>query len=202
MLIIKNPTKKDCKDAVKVLKKGGIIVYPTETSYALGADVANSKAIKKIFDIKKRNLNKTLPTIAADLDMVNYCTAMNSQEKQLAKKHWPGPLTLVLSVKNKFFSKPVILNKKIAIRVPDNRIARLLSHYLGGPIVSTSANKADNQSCYSVISVKKSLGLSSAEKIDLALDVGYLIKRPPSTIVELKNNNINIIRQGKIKIKK
>lgn len=86
------------KKAAAHLKQGGVIVYPTETAYALGADATEQKAVDAIFKIKGRSKNKTLPMLAADLTMVKRYCLMSKEEEQAAKKYWPGPLTLVLRI--------------------------------------------------------------------------------------------------------
>jgi L-threonylcarbamoyladenylate synthase len=182
------------------LREGGILVYPTETAYALGCDATNPKAVKRIFKIKHRPLSKTLPLIAGSPAMVKRFCQLSKTELKLAQKYWPGPFTMVLVRRR---DRPLCLSgivakdKTIAIRVSSNKIARELSHRLGRPLVSTSANLFGKGECYSVSEVEKQLGCGSGIII-----VGgkKLKKQKSSTIVRVKKDGVEIIRQGKIKI--
>jgi len=134
MLILK-PNKQSIRKAVEFLKEGKVIVYPTETCYALGCDVTNEKACKRILEIKKRSKKKKSPIIIANLKMTKEYAYFNKDALKLVKVFWPGPLTLLLKKKRK-------LSRFVGrgIRVSSNPIARELSKKLKKPIVATSAN--------------------------------------------------------------
>ena len=119
--------------AVKILKTGGVIVYPTETSYGLGCDATNKKAIKNIYKIKKRAKGKPLTVIVSSIRMAKrYAIIKKKQEKMLKKKY----TTFIFPMK-----KPMALRKDtVALRISSDNIARNLSRKLGKPVVSTSAN--------------------------------------------------------------
>ncbi len=195
-------------DAVAVLKSGGVIVYPTDTAYAIGCDATNEAAVKKVFQIKSREESKTLPLIAADTDMVRIWAEMPEKAEALARKHWPGPFTLVIPVKKQMLKQSLGNTRDmvqhdgfIAVRVPDSKPARDLSKKLGAPLVSTSANKAGEPSCYSLDAVKQSLG-DSFNAIDYVVDEGSLPEKKVSTILKVwDNNRIDVIREGAIDIK-
>lgn len=201
---------------VKYLEKGSIMIYPTETAYAIGCDSANQKAVEQVFKIKKRPKSKSLPLIAGSLAMVERYCVMSEAEKELARKHWPGPLTLILKVKSTLSrgaagdgASPLALAESVitkdgtaAIRVSANKIARGLSQGLGRPIVSTSANVSGQGECYSIKEVKKQLGgIDGGGGYELLIiDGGQLKKRKPSTIAKIKDGKLRIVRQGEIKI--
>jgi L-threonylcarbamoyladenylate synthase len=188
MLILK-PNKQSIKKAVEFLKEGKVIVYPTETSYALGCDATNDKACKRIFRIKKRSKEKKLPIIVANLKMAKEYAYFNKDALKLAKAFWPGPLTLLLKKKRKlsrFVGK--------GIRVSSNPIARELSKKLGKPIVATSANISGRENCYSIKEV-----LKQGIKADLYLDAGKLKKVKPSTIFDVEKRVI--VRKGPVSLK-
>jgi L-threonylcarbamoyladenylate synthase len=194
-----NPSEKAIKEAVKVLEQGGVIVYPTETAYALGCDVFNQKARAKIFKIKKRPKEKKLPLIAGSLRMVRQFCEIDSVSQKLIKKYWPGPLTLVLPLKKEVAKKLKLKREEgLAIRVSSGKIARLLSLRLGRPIVSTSANLSGRPACYSVNCF---LDQCEPSLINLVLDAGRLPFLKVSTIVKVKKERIEILREGAIKIK-
>ncbi|MEK7508698.1 MAG: L-threonylcarbamoyladenylate synthase [Patescibacteria group bacterium] len=213
-------SSKIIENAVEGLKKGSVIVYPTETAYALGCDATNAAAVRRVFKIKKRPLGKTLPLIAGSLAMVKRYCRLAGLEQKLAKKHWPGPLTLVLGIRNqesgiREVAKGVVgQDKTVAIRVSGSKIARDLSHQLGRPIISTSANLAGGEECYSLDEVRQSLRLchsepsvasperseGASEESLLFIDGGRLKKIKPSTIVKIKNEKIEVLRQGAIEL--
>lgn len=177
-----------------------IIIYPTDTAYALGCDARDDEAVKRIFAIKGRDQAKTLPLVAADINMVREWCDLAGQAQALAEKYWPGPLTLVLPVKKAGLAKAVMAEGAVAIRVPDVKEARALAQEIGAPLVSTSANQSGDKNFYSLPDVRASLGNASKE-VDRIIDIGQLPQRPVSTIVKVCDNKVEVIRQGVIKIK-
>ncbi len=177
-----------------------IFVYPTDTAYAVGCDARDKNAVEQIFKIKQRDKFKPLPLIASSIFMAEEWCDFSGKALNFAKKYWPGPVTFILPVKKKGLSDLVISQGSIAIRVPDLPQARKLSELIGAPIVSTSANSSGDKNPYSIQDVKKSLG-SKINIIDKIIDAGELAKKPPSTIVLIKNNKIKILRHGEVKIK-
>lgn len=197
MLVVK-PNQLGIKKAIAALKKGGVIVYPTDTAYALGGIFNSPKVIKIVLKIKKR-ADPKFTLVAANLKQVEKIFKLNILEKKLAKKYWPGPLSIVVS-------------SRFSVRVPKNKIARLLALKTGKPLIATSANLSgaktpyDSQKIIKAFKSKKTPA-SSAKKADsarqepdLILDFGRLPKKPVSTIIRVKNKKIEIIRQGGIKI--
>ena len=181
------------RNAAALLKNGGVLVYPTDTAYALGADPANHKAVLKIYKIKSRAKAKALPLIAASPEMVKKFFKMNQAEEKLVKKYWPGPLSIVLDSRSKTLGA-----KSIAVRVPKNQVARELSKRLNRPIISTSANIAGAGECYSA---KKVFDQFKDRKFkpDLVLWSSNLRKIKPSTIIQIDNGKIIVLRKGSIK---
>lgn len=188
---------KNINDAIKLLKKGELLVYPTETSYALGADALNAKAVARVFAAKGRNANKALPIIVASLAMAKKYVLLSSTIEILAEQYWPGPLTLVLPLK-KSFSRRLGNKGTVAIRVSGNATARQLSAALHGPIIATSANLSGQGNSYSLRSLKKSF-VKSKQSIYL-FSAGTLSRQKPSTLVRLTGKQPEILRQGAIHI--
>ncbi|MBU2576044.1 threonylcarbamoyl-AMP synthase [Patescibacteria group bacterium] len=176
-----------------------IFVYPTDTAYALGCDARDDYAVRKIFEIKKRKQEKTLPLIASSIEMARDWCELSGKAEDLAKKYWPGALTLVLPVKKQGLSALVVNNGAVAIRVPDSKDARDLSEKLGALIVSTSANKAGDENPYSIEDVKKSLS-NKINLVDQIIDKGELKKRESSTIIKIDKDNIEVVRKGAVSI--
>jgi L-threonylcarbamoyladenylate synthase len=184
------------KEVIKLLKQGKTIVYPTDTAYALGGDFLNAKTRTKIYKIKKRDKSKELPAIANSLSMVKKYCFLNKTEERLAKKYWPGPLSIVLTVKPKFQKT---LGPAIAIRVPKNKIARSLSKSLNKPLVATSANISGKTTCYNVKNVLKQFSKSKV-KPDIVIDDGELKQVPTSTIVRVDDGKVKVLRKGNAKV--
>ncbi|MFH0856874.1 MAG: L-threonylcarbamoyladenylate synthase [bacterium] len=206
--------EKILNETVDILKNGGVIIYPTDTAYALGCDAGNENAAEKIFKIKKREKGKSLPVIVGDFTTAEVFFNFSKKEKELAEKFWSGTgfkegtadelekgkLSIVLKArKNVKIAKSVMAEDgTVAVRVPNSIWARVLSLKLGNPLISTSANAAGAGSCYRIMEIKKTeLDLSS---IDLILDAGILPRVMTSTIARVENNKILILREGGVKI--
>jgi L-threonylcarbamoyladenylate synthase len=187
--------KADVSTAINALKKGKIIVYPTDTLYGLGADIFNETALRKVFEIKKRPKNLPLSIAVSNFHDTNKFAYINHSAKMLIEKFLPGKLTLIVK------KKPIISDlitaglKKVAIRIPDNVIAlELLSRF--GPLTATSANIHGKKTHYIISDI--AMQLKSADII-YYLDDGALSGQP-STIVDVSNKKIKIIREGAIKL--
>ena len=189
--------------AVHVLKKGGVVLFPTETAYGLAADATNIKAVKRIFDIKGREETQTPPLIVADFHMASTYVEWTPLLRQLARTHWPGPLTISIKGKKKnSLAKNVIRDDgTIGIRVSSHPVAQKLSAGLGKPIVATSANIHGQPNCYSVKAAMRQFLLKGLLP-DAFIDVGIIPKRLPSTIVAEQNGKIFLLRKGSMRIKK
>jgi len=161
------------------LKSGGLVVYPTETAYALGCDPKSPKAVKRLFSVKQRDAAKRLPMIAASTAMAMRHLKLDRYGRILAKAFWPGPLTLVAPV---------------AMRVSPHPWASALSKALGRPVISTSANRSGRATVYDIPSVLKDLGAMP----DLVLDAGRLKPSPVSTIVRPSGGAMEILREGAV----
>lgn len=198
MLVIridpKKPSAASLKKAAAALKAGGLVVYPTETAYALGCDPANPKAVKRLFSVKKRDASKPLATIAASVAMAKRFLKLDRYARMLAAAFWPGPLTLVAAPAKRL--APGIASRKgeIAARVSPNPVAAALSRALGRPIVSTSANSSGRPACYDAAAVLRDLGA----RPDLVLDAGPLRHAAPSTIVRVASGVVEILREGPV----
>ena len=194
-------TKKEIRGAVECLKNGGVVVFPTETSYGLAADAKNSEAVKRVFAIKGREAKKTPPLITASRAMTEKTIEMGPVLRKLAKKYWPGPFTVVAPVRKEAgLAKEVIRSedRSAAVRVSSHPVACALARGLGRAIVATSANLAGAVSCYSIKAFKKQLGPQSIQP-DVWLDAGVLPRRNPSALVAEKDGKISILRQGSIR---
>ena len=183
--------------AVEVLKNGGTVIYPTETSYGLGCDFYNQEALALIYEIKHRDKSKPLPVIIPDITAASYLVDFKESAKKLALKYWPGPLTLVLPFKYSKWQGQS--DDYLALRVSSHPFASDLVCIFGRPIVSTSANISESGDSYDPEKIKEQF-IKEKFKPDLFINAGQLPVRAPSTIVKF-NGETKILRQGEINIK-
>lgn len=135
-----NPKKETIKKVIDIIKKGGVTVYPTDTVCGLGANALDEKAIKKVFEIKRRDFKKPISIIVRDVEMAKKVASFGRDTEKILKKILPGPITVILFKKN---IVPDILtggSKKIGIRIPDCKFTQALMQKLDFPITTTSAN--------------------------------------------------------------
>jgi len=186
--------QEELTNAIKAVENGEIIVYPTDTLYALGANIFNEEVIKKLFKIKKRPISVPLPVAVFDSNDLNKIAYINKKTKKIINNFLPGPLTLLLKKKKTIPEIVTSGRDTIALRIPDNKIAlELLSKT--GPITATSANIHGKKTGLIVDNLKKEF----QNNVSIFLDDG-LLDNSPSTILDLTTDNPIIIRQGEIKI--
>lgn len=191
----KKPEKDKIMKAAQILKMGGLVAFPTDTVYGLGADATNDRAVKKIFKIKKRPFAKALPIlIAAKKDLNKYASGNSLKIKKIIDKFWPGPLTVVLH-KKKIIPDIVTAGKKtVGIRVPAHPVALALIRALGRPLATTSANISKKSSPTTAHGAKKYLN----NKIDLILDGGKTKLGVESTVLDCTTSPPTLLRPGPI----
>lgn len=190
-----NPNPEAIKKVVGVLKKGGLVIYPTDTVYGLGCDITNTKALERIARIKGVKLAKAnFSFICADLsNLSEYVKQIDTATFKILKRALPGPYTFILPGNNKL-PKDFKKKKTVGIRVPDNSIANALVRALGNPIVSTSIRDEDELLEYTTdpeLIYEKWDNL-----VDIVIDGGYG-DNTASTIVDLSDGEPEIVREGK-----
>ncbi len=190
--------------AVKYLRAGGSVVYPTDTAYGLGVDANNLSAVRKLYKIKERAQKQPIHIIVSDFKMAKRYAKFNKLDEALFKKLMPGPLTIVSEMRNTKNKSWNILSGgtgTIGVRVPNNKIALQLVKKLGRPITATSANPSAHKSGGTTpYSIQDSSNQFKNKKYqpDLFLDGGKLPTRKPSTIVKVEKNKVKILRAGPI----
>ncbi len=194
-LFNENPNTREIIRITDILRKGGLIVYPTDTVYGLGCDITNAKAVEKVARIKGVKIEKNnFSFICSDLShLSDFTKPISSSVFKLMKKNLPGPFTFILEANNnlpKYFKG----KKTVGIRVPDNNIIREIVRELGNPILSTSVYDEDEIIEYTTD--PELIHEKYADIADVVIDGGYgeLI---PSTIVNCTGNEITIVREGK-----
>lgn len=187
-----NTLQEQTENGVKILKGGGIVAFPTDTVYALGADAFNPKAVERIYEAKKRPAHLSLPLLIADMSQLGV-VAQSVPEIAwfLARNFWPGGLTLVLP---KAASVPGYLARglTVAVRVPDHPICLTLIRSLGNAVIGTSANISGKPSALTAEEVRQQLG----SNVDLIIDGGKCPGGIESTIVDVTGEAPVILRQG------
>lgn len=183
--------------ALEVMKQDGTIVYPTETFYGLGCDATSRKAIKKIYQIKGREGGKALPFLVDSLKMAGLYLRFSPLAFKLAKRYWPGPLSLVLPATST--GKKMLGRPDGGTRISGNKFATGLVKNLGKPVISTSANPAGRRPAASAQDVIKYFKRRKSRP-DLIIDAGRLPKSKGSTFIDLTGKNPKILREGDIKI--
>lgn len=189
-----NPENGLIEKCANIIKSGGSIVCPTETLYGLGVDVFNNEACSRVFLIKERDLKKSLIVHIANIDDINKvaCDVCDDAIK-LMKKYWPGALTIVLN-KNKNISDIISKDSTVGIRIPNNKIELEIIKKAGTPITGTSANLSGNIGIIDPIEAFKELG----DRVNIVIDGGICEIGKPSTIIDLSNGEIKLIREGAI----
>ncbi|AKA36450.1 L-threonylcarbamoyladenylate synthase [Flagellimonas lutaonensis] len=190
-----NPNPKEIKRVVEVLRRGGLVIYPTDTVYGLGCDITNSKALERIARIKGVKLAKAnWSFICADLsNLSDYVRQIDNATFKLLKRALPGPYTFILPGNNNL-PKDFKKKKTVGIRVPDNNIARTLVEQLGNPIVSTSIRDEDDVIEYTTdpeLIYEKWQNL-----VDVVIDGGYG-DNVASTVIDLSEGEPTVLREGK-----
>jgi len=190
-----NPNPKEINRVVQILRKGGLIIYPTDTVYGLGCDITNTKALEKIARIKGIKLAKAnWSFICPDLsNLSDYVRQIDTATFKILKRALPGPYTFILPGNNNL-PKDFKKKKTVGIRVPDNSIARALVTALGNPIVSTSIRDDDDVLEYTT---DPELIFEKWENlVDVVIDGGYG-DNVGSTIIDLSGGYPEVIREGK-----
>jgi len=187
-----NALQEQVENGVKILKEGGIVAFPTDTVYGLGADAFKPKAVERIYEVKKRPRQLAFPLLIADMSQLTaVAEPISGIAWFLARHFWPGGLTLVLP---KAASLPAYLasQSSIAVRVPDHPICLTLIRCLGNPIIGTSANISGRPATLTADEVKQQLG----DKVDLIIDGGRCPGGSESTMMDVTNEVPVILRQG------
>ena len=183
-------------NAAEVVKAGGVVSYPTETFYALGADPAQPKAIERVLRTKgRKDSNKPLLLLIASLDdLPNWVSKFPSSFDKLVAHFWPGPLTLVLPAQAGLPDPLIGPGRGIAVRLTSHPIARALIRASGTALTGTSANRAGSRPCCDAKAVRATLG----NDLGAVVDGGPTVGAKPSTVLDLVDDCPRILRHGAI----
>lgn len=191
-----NPNEKVIEQIVAVLKKGGLIIYPTDTVYGLGCDITNQKAIERICKIRGIKPDKAnFSFICSDLRHISdFIKPIDTTVFRVLKKALPGPFTFIFNANNNVPKLLSTKKKTVGIRVPDNAIARSIVAALGNPIISTSIRDDDEVIEYSTD--PELIHEKYEDMVELVIDGGFG-DNEASTVIDCTNGDFEIIREGK-----
>ena len=188
--------------AAEIVKSGGVIVYPTDTSYGIGCDPRIPESLERLKDVKRRDRRIGVPLLFSDLNQCEMYHSFGGLEKVIARLFWPGTLTLVVEAKPEVPDHITVGRSTIVIRVPNHVIPRGIAHRIGGPIVGTSANRSGGPSPFDVTTAIDQLG----EEVDLYIDGGPSLSTADSTIIGVEGAgndeppSIKVYREGQLSI--
>jgi L-threonylcarbamoyladenylate synthase len=199
MQVIKND-EKSVEAAVGVLKEGGLVIYPTETLYGIGADATNPEAIKKLSEFKDRPFGKPYSIAVTDQKMAEKYVELNGSAKNLYKEFLPGPLTVISNGKHKVAKGVESEEGTLGIRIPDYKLVIDIVKNFEKPITATSANASYKKRPYTVPDILDNISDKQRGLIDLIIDAGKLPPNEPSTVIDTTLDDPVTLRQGQIKL--
>jgi L-threonylcarbamoyladenylate synthase len=183
--------------AVAALKRGEIVVFPTETLYGLGADALNEAAVETVFRLKGRELNAPIPVLVADAAMLDRLVEhIPPFARDLIQRFWPGPLTLILPARTNIPEPLLNASGGIGVRISSQTIATRLVQALGRPLTATSANPSGNEPARTVLEARNYFG----DQVSIFLDGGTLRSKTGSTVAEVQGERLHVVREGDISV--
>lgn len=198
---ISKQNAKSVKKAVEILKAGGLVVFPCETTYGVAADATNPKAIKKLNAYKKRPISKPYSVAVANLKMAEGYAILNKTAKNIYKEFLPGPITVVSYGKHKLAKGVESETGTLGIRISSYPLVGKIVKTLGCPITATSANASYKKRPYKISDILDNISDKQKSLIDLVINAGELPHNEPSTVIDTTIDDPVVLRQGKIKFK-
>lgn len=183
------------REAVSVLNSGGVIIYPTDTLYGLGANALDEKAVEKVFKIKKRPLSKPLPIAVKNIVWAKGLACISRKNTEVLESIWPGKVTAVLPKRDIVPAITTAGSSTVGMRVTDHSFVNKLLGRFGYPLTSTSANISGEEPTNDINKIIESFG-KSFFRPDLVIDVGILAKSDPSLVIDLTTGKPKILRIG------
>jgi len=191
----KDPEPDVIQQAVLCLKQGNVLAYPTETFYGLGVDVTNEKALKKLYELKRRDYGLPIAILVSDRQMLEeYIDSVPESASALIRSFWPGPLTILFAAGKKITKSLTTNTGKIGIRISSHPVATAIVREFGRPITTTSANLSGYPPSLNMKHVQKYF----KDRIDFILDGGECEPSRGSTVIDLADDTMAIIRDGAI----
>jgi tRNA threonylcarbamoyl adenosine modification protein (Sua5/YciO/YrdC/YwlC family) len=188
-------SKKEFSEVVRVLKRGDVVIYPTDTIYGIGCDVRKKAAVEKVFSIKSRAENNPALILAGSFTMVQEIfDEISPRTFRLMREFWPGPFTIVARSKRIFHTFLQSDDGMVGIRIPASRFCLRLIREIGAPIVSTSVNRSGTPPLLHIDEITKEFQSS----VDLIVDAGELKPSQASTVIRIDGDQVTLLREGAI----
>jgi L-threonylcarbamoyladenylate synthase len=181
-----------------MIRTGGVIIFPAQYLYGLGADALNTEAVDRIYEIKRRSYSKPiLVLIERKTDLSGLVQHVPSSAESIMNAFWPGGVTIVFKAKDALPANLTAGTGKVGVRMPQHPVASALSKAVGGPLTATSANITGDSGCSTVSDIAPGI----ADQVDLILDAGPLKGGLGSTVVDVTVDPPKILREGAIRAK-
>ena len=187
-----NCDKEGIEKASQIINQGGIAIFPTDTVYGIGCNPYNKDAVRKIYEIKSRDISKPFPVLVYSKEIAEKIAFFDEFTKKIVKKFWPGTLTIILKLTDAKLKKSLNVTDKIAIRIPNHKCTLELLKKCNF-LVGTSANISGQSSFTNPDECFKNI-----QKYDVFVDGGIITSKTESTIIEIENEKIKIIREGSL----
>lgn len=197
----KTPVKTVIKEVTKTLEAGGLIIFPTETTYGAGVDATNQVAVDKLLAYKSRREGKPLSIAVANQKMAEKYVKLNKQAVTLFQRFLPGPVTVVAAGRGQVARGVESEFNTLGVRIPDYQLILEILTEFGRPITATSANASGKKRPYSIEDIFNHLSIKQKKLIDLVIDAGQLAKNEPSTVIDTTLSTPTILREGTLKDK-
>lgn len=191
----KNQTEKILKTVGKILKSGGVVIYPTDTLYGVGVNAFDDDAVTKIYKIKKQNRNKPISVVVKDIKMARKIACIDSKVEKILSNIWPGPITVVLRKKEIISDMLTGNGETVAVRIPDNKFISTLMEKIDFPITATSANISGENNLLKADEIIEKFKKAKFAP-DLFIDAGDIKNSTASTIIDLTTGIPKILRVG------
>ena len=186
------------EEVLPVLRQGGVVAIPTDTIYGFAADALNLEAVRRIFKIKGRPEEKTLPIFVSSIEEAEKLVEINACQRKFLEKVWPGKVTCVLKAKDVLPPEVLAKDGTVALRIPKyDFVSRLLKAF-GGPLTGTSANLSGNTPLRKIKEIIAECATSDVAQPDIIVDAGDLPNSEPSTVVDLTITPLKILRPGAV----
>lgn len=183
------------EEAIGVLQGGGVIAFPTDTVYGIGASLQHPAALQRIYDLKGRSFDKPLPILISRPEVIDdLCPEVDERIVELAQQFWPGALTVVIPAADWLPAEVRAPDNTIGVRLPNHSIPLTIAERAGGAIAATSANRSGTESAHAASEIADQFG----GKIDVILDGGFAPQENPSTVIRVTDGAVEVLREGVI----
>jgi len=190
---LKNPHKRIIMNAVKVLKNGGLIIYPTDTVYGIGCSLYNKSALERLYRLKKKSKFDPISIIVKDIRQASQYTRISDNSFKVLKRCLPGPFTFILPSSREIPKIMLSKRKEVGIRIPDSEVCHEILDNFEYPLVNTSVNIMPDE----LLNDPEEIQKRYEHQVELMLDADWLPDAQESTVLDLTGNELTVVRHGK-----